>query len=425
MPGNRCFSVRFVALLLVAFLAACQPVVPLIPTSSRVPPSTATLAPTLTLQPTSTIGPTSTPAPTATPVQTISHECPPLLPADAPTLLQTGSVLFSPTGQAAVWSVRPGLSQPQIVNKSAGGLARLSPDGTRLAWTDDEYEPPALAVYDWLTKQEARYRWQDDWRYVIGWDDDRVIRIVVSESRGGYGIGREETLLDVNTRQTGTRYISYFLPAYHFEENNFLGGYASPDPTGTLVLFTAFGDHGMDTVLEKQSGAGTGIWRHQGQAYGWLPPADWTDDGSQVAFVPINDSGDFPRIFSLDRDGQQLGELTYVPLDAHPNYVVRELQWSSDKRYLEYALLGGPINQGPGFILDTQTLAIREFCHGKDAYHYGQWLPNSDLFLYWVDMGDNMLELRVLDVSAWQTQRLADASAYYINIIGWTPLALP
>jgi hypothetical protein len=320
---------------------------------------------------------------------------------------------------------------PQLLAEPGTALIYLAPDGDKIAWHDYSKEPEELVILELDTRQELSYPWQDSWSFVRGWAEDGRVKINVS---GGWELGEgifvNYAYFDIQTQAVQTAIYTLELPGFDYMQGP-TGGSASVDPTGQVVLYSAFGKEKWSAVVLRDIQTGNELWRYDDIQVPPFPHPDWKTDGSQIVFALwLNEEG-FMKILSLSRDGQQLEELTNQPLESLPYATVRDLEWSPDGRYLYYAMMRST-SEGPAFILDTMTNTIREICTPGYAFLNGQWLPDSHQFVYTVRRGEylqeaGVQELGILDVDSWTAQILAVSANENatINILGWTPLEWP
>jgi hypothetical protein len=439
------YSPIYVLLLLLGFLfTSCSfspgknAASPVTSTAKAVPVTIPKRLPTEFPLITATLPSTLTPTRTITP--TTSVDCPRLLPTGSPVLPFSFSVLFTFVGPGAapgVWGVSANSTEARLVFKPApptNQQVKLSPDGSKLAWNDFEQTPETLVVDDLATQKETRYPWPASWKYLDGWTEDNRVKIWISGTHptDQVGKGLEDTYayFDLRTGSVETETIKIDLPEYDFMPK--LGGGSSIDPSGEVVLYTAFAKSAGNDILLMNIKTGQILWSQTGVDDLVFPVPDWTKDGSRVLFAYWDRQDRYMKIFVLSRDGQQLKELKDTSLANQPCERIRSVNWLPDERFIYYAMRCSG-NEGPAFIVDTVTTEVREICTPGYRFVDGMWSPDSRQFVYALRKGDDYLlggqyELRLLDMNTWTTQIIAvgdELGDIRFIIVGWTPVTIP
>jgi hypothetical protein len=103
------------------------------------------------------------------------------------------------------------------------------------------------------------------------------------------------------------------------------------------------------------------------------------------------------------------------------NYVIRYVSWSRNAKYLHFSLWQ-TVEQGPGFVLDVETLKLLEIKLPDSSFMEGEWLVDDDHLIYFVRSHlTGEIELWLLDVTRWSTQMLVSARCdIRFQILGWT-----
>ena len=289
--------------------------------------------------------------------------CPTRLPPGSITLLHEGSIIFSYSGVGAssgVWAISTNNSIPTLVSNSLSDYlfgAVLSSDGTSLAYIDYQVNPNMLILYDLRTGQLINTPKQEDWRIIKDWLPNGRLKILTDlEIIEMVGMKYWYDLFDPVTAATEEITEVYELPEFQFIPNRWWDGYASIDPLGALVLYTANINHMTDIVLIDVN-ANEEIWRYIGSSFmGNIPIASWSSDSRMVTFVIADDANAHNNIMNLQIESLDLTEI------ASAGGVVRRLSWSSDNRYLHYSIFTHNWNEGPGYLVDANTLTQQELC---------------------------------------------------------------
>jgi hypothetical protein len=394
--------------------------------------SGVTFTPTITQTRLATITKTQKVVKTATP--TTTPQCPELLPAGSPTLLNGGSVLISefpgnPEGIYKVWGLSSKTREPFEFFQHSWKQSlffNVSPDGKKLVWHDFSKEPEELVVYDLLTGREQSFPYLSNWKNIEGWIDDQTLRINIETSSNlSKGIQKIYAVYDIQSRTVETETLNLDLPNYSFYPTNPWWGFASLDPKEELVLYTAC-EHSNCNVVLRNIHTGQEAWKSE-NGYKDYAPASWSKDGERAAFSIMSPDGQESRLVLITRDGKDVK--TYSPLPKERE--IRDVGLSPDGQYVYFAEWWSS-SFGPGHILDADTGEFRNIC--TPGYLFGSewWLPESNQLVYTVRKGNDpldlgIMELRILDLDSWTTQVLVTGTnkemRYYY--IGWTPIEFP
>jgi hypothetical protein len=349
-----------------------------------------------------------------------------IVPITSRSLIEQGSIIYSyfgvsaPNGLMAVSGNNP---SPIILIESfpSNSFAELSADGKWVArW---QYEgDEKLVVVDLETNEERWFEWKEQWLEITGWTDDgKILILTYEEHLLGMARIREFDTLDPSTNSMLSIAEELELPGYWIGGGHVLNGYAAVDTANTRVLYTARGEQGVDVILRDVT-KGEELWRYQGAGFGNIyTPGEWTADDSHVSFVVRDENAEYLKIYSLTRDGENLEELTPRPIQIPTNYLIRYIRWSSDEKYLHFSLWQ-TIEQGPGFILDMENHLIREISLPDSSFVEGEWLERDNYIIYTVRSHlTGEIELWILDVDNWSTQRLDSVECNQrFQILGWT-----
>jgi hypothetical protein len=413
------------------------------PTSTSLP-VTPTFAPGRETAVTPTIPPTETPIPQSA---TKLRECPTVLPANAPPLLSSGSLLYI-TGQtdetnlyffamkehSDVLAFSADSLIPVPIYTIPSNLIRMtiSPDGTKLLRFERAEERPDdyfyhAVVYDLVTKEET-YSAQlmpessGDWL-----PDGRI------EQSMNWPLPRQEeahhfefAFFDMNTQSTELLEFDLHLPNYHYYQEPSYEGIASIDPTRQLVLYSARGEGVTSDVVLWDITNEIDIWYQKGGfGVGYpYPFPQWAEDGSSVVFsMPVTeDQLSYDRIFVLTRNGAEI-KLPVQPYPGLDQTYVRYLNFPSTQNYIHYALREF-LMIGSGYIVDIHESWVGEICSGSGDFIEGQWVAD-DQFVYTVFLEGGGQSLHLLDVPTWTSQTLAELPpGKGFVVYGWTPLEL-
>jgi hypothetical protein len=410
-----------------------------------------------TTQTTSTIlvTPTSMATPISAITQTLNvfsrNECPEQVALDSLPLWSEGSILFT-VEETNVWAISVTSLEPRLVYvmPDSPGSVMISDNAIKLLFLFErinvENKPEQeIIIYDLVRQEEIRsFKRSGSWSPIWEWLPDGRIKFLEQIEQTNNGEEREFTLLDPQTQKTETIVEKLDLPGYVVNETVLYNGIASLDPTGQIVLYTALTEQGNEVILRNLQNNAI-VWRQLGSIEGFAfpkpgwPTADpyWDSDGKQVlfsAFVPEIDGGDL-HIYSLMRDGQlTLPPLQLFPmLDKRSDWTIRYLSRSPGGRYLHYSLgkITGTIDappsnfEGPGYILDTDTLKLGEICDNLTSFLDARWV-SENLLLYRVRHEDGGYSLQVLDTVTWIAQEIMKTEpGSEISSIGWTPVEFP
>jgi hypothetical protein len=371
-------------------------------------------------------------------------------------MLESGSILFGtgtvdPSSGAAhalnpewpgIWAISANNSTPHLVYDippDQNSFALLSPDGKWLFHSQREagnsmqeaifYHIEEGREYSQLIPSESRlvaFEWLADGRFKYVGEEEFI---------EGVGLRQTGLILDPLAQQSEPFTEEFTLPDFHFlldyVERGIPAGYASLDPTGELILYTASSNFRDFEVRLMKRETGEIIWQEETISLTPGVEPEWSPDGSRVLFkveVPSElGHGSYARIISLTRDGQ-VEELPTQPLPrvtAETN--IRFLTRSPDGRYILY-FLGGGLQGGLSFVLDTETWRLGEICQAGPSFRDGFWL-SSEQFVYRVSTEKDeqaIHSLRLLDIPSWTTQILFEPGpGYGVNIFGWTPIEFP
>jgi Tol biopolymer transport system component len=277
-----------------------------------------------------------------------------------------------------------------------------------------------LILYDLRTAQKVYLPIHSDWRVTESWLPDGRIKIITNfEEVEAVGITFNYDLFDPITQEADELTEVFDLPYFQFFYNYWWDGYASIDPSRTMVFYTALPDNATDFVL-RDTVNNSDLWQYDsGSFQAFIPIASWTSDGQNVAFAAEDKSEGLQHILSLNIQNLELTELT-----TSPSWV-RSLSWTSDSRYFHYSQFELGWDEGPGFIIDTQLSTQYDICAEGYVFNKGLWIENTDLMLYTLH-SPTSTRVALLDVSNWETQTLTELGPdIIIDIIGWTPITLP
>lgn len=411
-----------------------------IPTSMIIPTPTKVPTPTATLLPIQTASPV--------PAVIVKDSCPTLVEPGNSPMLGGGSILFgtgaiSPSSGFAhplnperpgVWAVSDNNSPPQLVYdipSDQNSFALVSPGGKWLL--SFRLEPgnsmQQVAIFFNIEEgQEYSLFIPESSLIAFEWlAGGRFKYIAEAEYLEGLGLIQSGWILDPQTQQSEPFTEEFALPDFNFlldyVERLIPAGYASLDPTGELILYTASINGRDDMVRLMVRETGEIIWEEESIRLSIGVEPEWSADGSRVLFiveVPRElGQGSYDRIISLTRDGE-VEELPTQPLPRVTSRAIDNLTRSLDSRYILYRL-----GDNKGFVLDTETWELGEICQTGTSFIDGFWL-SSELFVYRVSLeedGEVIHSLRLLDIPGWTTQIFFESgSGYGINIFGWTPI---
>ena len=414
-----------------------------LPTSTNLP-ATPTVATGRETAVTPTISPTETTIPQPA---TQLRDCPTILPADAPPLLSSGSLLyiigqtdetnlyfFAMKEHSDVLALSANSLMPSVVYTIPSNLIRvsISPDGTKLLrferaeeWAD-EYLYFAI-VYDLVAKAEI-YSDQPLPNISGNWlPDGRIVQSrnwPLSEQEEAHHF--EFAFFDMDTQSTELLEFDLSLPNYHYYQEPLYAGVASIDPTRQLILYSAFGAGITSDLVLRDITNETDIWYQKGShGLGYVYPfPQWAEDGSSVVFsMPVTeDQLSYDKIFSLTRNGVEM-KLPVQPYPGLDQTYVRYLNFPSTQNYIHYALREF-LMIGSGYIVDIHEGWVGEICSENGDFIEGQWVAD-DQFVYTVFLEGGGQSLHLLDVPTWTSQMLAELPpGEGFVVYGWTPLEL-
>lgn len=405
------------------------------PIAAELPPSEATVQPTVepTLLPTITLAPTIAPTVTPLPVPTepllavldgcpvFVQELPDDLGFDGDILLHDGSDIWK------LSATSPHLQAMGIPNQAFNRIKIVS-DGTQLYWselpTGDDYARDTVVVYDTLEQTTVRILPPDvgDWLEFIGWTESGQLKYRTKYERI-YGEGIQEVfiLFDPLSGLTETITETLNLPNYSFIESDPFTGHALIDPTGDLVLYTARDQEGPSMIL-LDINQNTILWQRRVD-FGLFPTPQWAIDGHNV-LLGITTS-QYIEFISLTREGQE----EVLPLQPYPGVqelIPRYTHRSPDQRFIHYRLRAS-MNEGPGYIVDTTSNEAWEICEPDMIFVEGEWVSETNQFIYLIRNEQGEYFLRLLDVLERKSYPLFQTTNDFLsqNVIGWTGSQLP
>jgi hypothetical protein len=434
-----------------AILSENKPTAPTV-TSEETVFSESTETPTVTPFPLATPQSTNTPYPTeitptkSAPTITLNPDCPSSLESDQPSLWTTGSILFE--SEDDIWAISANNPTPQLIyatDDNGGYLNFYIENGANKILVSNYLGPEgdSYTVYDLVSQSVVGMPVESSELLIpiggrsVEWLPDNRARFAIDIERVD-DVGETRTYLTVDpiTGQTEVVREELDLPGYTFIERPAYIGVASVDPTGQLVLYSAWnGQNAYDFVLRDRD-TGDVIWKQESLYWPGLPVPEphWEKEGRSVLFSAdiLNEARGY-GVLSLSRDGEVL------PLPPQPFPLteqwerINSLNRSPEGRYISYHLGAFPNGAfpddatGPGVIVDTMTEQAGQICDDSQetdsTFYGGQWI-SEELFLYRVKTGDGKMSLRVLDVPSWTMQELAEiqATRFYDNAYGWTPV---
>lgn len=371
---------------------------------------------------------------TATPVPTF--QCPYLLSPDVPFLLDSGSLItlnpaYDSKSSDSIWAFSKKMKEPYNVIQNALSLtyAYLSPDGEKLAWhafNDVQKATDKLVVHDLTNGKEQILHYQPNWKNITGWIDNHTVGInIETHSTPSNGIQKIYAAYNIQSSTVVTETVDLDLPGYFFWPPNPWWGFASLDPKGELVLYTAC-DQSNCGVVMRNIQTGKDVWKTE-NGHKPYAPASWTENGEKVVFSMMSPNNQEAQLVLINRDGK--GVKIYTPLDEER--VIRDVSFSPDGHYVYFAEWWSA-DHGPGYVLDVNTGEIRNICTPGYLLGSARWLPESNQLVYTVRKGNDpldlgIMELRILDLDSWTTQVLATGENKETNFrfIGWTPIEFP
>lgn len=424
--------------ILVVSLASCVPVTSVPTATARTPNETQSppASPQQSVTPEKAITETrQTQEETLSPstAETIVTElpCPSLVPDDNSYFIE-GTLLFSywaegsPTG---VWAISKDANEPFLVidpppEFSPAFYTSLSSDGTKLAWAlyEPENTAPSLVIYDFERQEYEKYELNVSWSFISDWIDETSLTLIGEETLEGDLTTTTYFTLNTDTLETSQTAQQLIPPDLYRDEMQPWSTFLSIDPQKELALYTSLRDQGKVYLLRNIETNEVVQQLDVGMTLASPIPA-WTQNGEKAAisFATSQDGGAY-EIFLLTRDGE-IQELTTEPIDPSQSFDIRYLSWSPDENHLHFALGHSPLSDGPGFLLDVTTGELREICDRDNVeFLRGEWLSKNQL-LYEITTSEGDTELRLLDLTTWQAQRLTvipnNTSATPFIIHGW------
>jgi hypothetical protein len=367
---------------------------------------------------------TSILAPTPTP------QCPQILPADSSSLLNGGSVIiWKPAENDRILGFSRKTKNPYDVIQHYLDMDlyfSLSPNGEKIAWLDFNQKPWKLIVHDLASGREMNFPYHDNWENIEGWIDDQTLRInIETASTLSKGIQNIYAIYDIQHRSVETETLNLDLPNYSFYPLNPWWGFASLDPKGELVLYTAC-EHSNCNVVLQNVHTRQEVWKSE-NGYQSYSPASWSKNGERAVFSMMSPDGQEAQLVLITRDGKNVK--TNTPLAKARE--IRDVNFSPDGQYVYFAEWWSS-SFGPGYVLDVDTGEIRQICTPGYLLGSAWWIPGKNQLVYTVRKGNEpldlgIMELRILDLDSWTTQVIATGENKETNFrfIGWTPIEFP
>lgn len=367
--------------------------------------------------------------------------CPDLTSQNASLPWAGGSILFG-TGlldndfaypghpeEPGIWAISPNNPEPWKVYDVPPGSpswANVSPGGIKmLHFNRDAMDEQIVSaqLVDIVTGEISQVSLKDVEE--VNWYSDQRVELVTGISReSGVGITKEFKILDTGSLSVETGQVEFELPGYAFDPRDMLpAGYASLEPGGTRMLYTAYENSGV-TIILRDTGNGTVYWQEDSRSMVGYPEPEWNSDSHSVLFITYVSNGreEYAQVTSLidGAESESLPGQPYPQLDREqPRFLTR----SSDGRYILYSIWGS-IRRGPAYLVDTVSSQVRELCQANGEFMDGKWVSN-DQFVYRVlEQVDDTWRQSVflLDIPSWTTARLyTPSNGYGVNIFGWTP----
>jgi hypothetical protein len=435
-----------------------------IPTTLATEQPITTFTPIITPIPTSpTISPTTVVNPIL-PQTTLQTQCPIIYHQNQSLWSSSGTILFSRgrifnkewphiiDPQLGIWGISVRNKQPYLVYESASSIA-ISPNGTILLDTriNSQTNKQETILYNLVNKEESIFESYNNDSFMKLWlNEDKPYRVINAYIKG-VGIQQTTFILNSNTGVVEKINQEIQLPDFAFDDSEqdrgIFKGYASLDPTGQFILYTASKrDNNEFEIRLLNINTGEVVWQHnipylidKGLNVFDKSP-HWAEDGSSVLFLLYDTNQNWREIIGLKPDGStetfptqpfpyieagQLNGFSRSPNGQYLFYTAWEMDpktWISTTRAFIVDLITGNIHE----ICDPLTTFISPVpTHGEEA---GFWLPNNQ-FVYRVLIEKEGLlshSLRVLDIPTWSTQVLIETEpGEGVNVFGWTPVEFP
>ena len=333
----------------------------------------------------------------------------------------SGSILFTFSRLAdytSLWSYSSSIDE--IYRLDVPGNANLSPDERIMYWIETTSESKTIVIKDLDTNQIYELQIQNEWDS-IGWSRSNQLIIKRNRYQDNDFFSYEFIELnprDINLEDVSWEYQKYSLPDHSVYENNPWMGYISFAPDQQYVVYTPIVNWELITRLLNISD-GSIVWEDAAKLSPPIPPAVWAENSSRFAYVRQSVEGEY-QILLLSLPNLELIELTEPTTGA-----VRYMNWSGDGNFLHYSEWKSS-SEGPGYIINLNTLEIYEICKLESTFLNGEWIPGDDKFVYRIRLDDGTEELRILDVSDWSTLLISETENNNFHIIrGWSPIELP
>lgn len=356
--------------------------------------------------------------------------------------------VFEIAKQPGIWAISSDSLQPYLVYEVANSVF-ISPDGTTLLniTLNIESNTQRIILYNLISGSETLLEPYDDYLFAELWSGGGIQYGDIVERTEGVGIKQLIYIPNSDTKTIEKVVEEIKLPDFAFNDSeldrgNFFG-YESIDPTGQIILYTAYGSN-KNSFEVRLLNLETGeiLWRHDTQ---YLPDAfpQWSEDGSRVLFVvsipATNTQPSWWKIISLTREGKVV-ELPPQPFPSIKEGQLNHFSRSPNGQYLFYTAFEVDVDnlnsRNRAFIINIETGEIGEICDSETTFIAsvpardlaGHWLLD-DQFVYrvLVDKGGQPTHsLRVLDIPSWTTQTIFEANAGQgVNVFGWTPVEVP
>ena len=219
-------------------------------------------------------------------------------------------------------NTRGELLQILTVEESIGSFT-WSPDGRSIAYSSNQDGDPNIYVMDMRTNTHRQLTFHDSRDFWPSWSPNGKWIAFVSERTGDRDIYR----MDVNgenvkrlTKQGGCN-----TPAW------------SPD--NQWIAFTSTLGEGaeIDNFLSLMTAEGRGIRRIADTSQ---PGCAWSPDGKEIAFVPPVDAVGGAALFSIDKDGKNMRQLTQLYKEL---VLILNPIWSPHEKRIAYLFRQIPV----------------------------------------------------------------------------------
>jgi hypothetical protein len=370
--------------------------------------------------------PTQVETPKTSSIPNLITSCAKLEPVTSPNIISTGSILFysHERSEDNVLELSKNAQESEIFLPDSPYF-KVSPYSGTVAWADSKENYKFIHFLNSDGKEIKLKLAENVSPMIRQWIlDDQAIFDFIGPSNSWPRKAIDEFYLMSPLTETGE--------THQYEFSGFFSGHAtnqsqggegvlrySPDLSKAVY---GWGDpkSGNEGLLLWDTKNGKVIWK-QGD-WGW--PAeetypDWRNDGSSVAITaPINPGHLPPEIFSISGNGEE-NRLTYLSTVIDDPYMIFDLLWSPDDRYIAFIFnkdIQDPYMSRELYILDTETKTVTNYCLPSPVRNM-VWSPDSKQIAFLV----NDQELYILDILNNKAQFLDKVRFLY----GWIPGTKP